>query len=430
MHSGFNAWGLIVATAVGLGGGSCAQADLVRLKNGGEVRGTLVKGSDKTHDPELTVVSFAGATITVPRSEVDSVQMRSATVEEYVTRSREIPHTIEAHQQLADWCSSRQLKAQRVEQLEHLLELDPDNEVTHRSLGHVRQNGEWMSREESMAKQGYVLHKGKWITHLELELLEKTGAERAAEQVWFPKVKQWTGWLGGRDPRRVAEGLQNLRSIDDPDAVSALWNYLGQQQNPEYRQLFVQVAGQLKGLKPVRRLSQEMLAEGNEQIFRLALDTIDADQKTEVVKYCLPGLKDKSNDVVQRAAIVIGKFGDERVIPDLIDALITTHRYKISVPDTSGDIGFGVASNGVPTMLPSGNMAIIPSNIEMMSRLGQLPFGYTVNDPTPTRMRTVNVKTDVRNTQVLEALKGITQQNFGYDQRDWQRWWTLKRAAT
>jgi hypothetical protein len=134
--------------------------------------------------------------------------------------------------------------------------------------------------------------------------------------------------------------------------------------------------------------------------------------------------------VVQRAAIVMGKFGDERVIPDLIDALITTHRYKIQVPDTSNNIGFGVASNGVPTMLPSGNTAMIPSDIEMLNRLGQLPYGYTVNDPGPTRMRTVTVKSDIRNTQVLVALKQITQQDYGYDQRDWQRWWTLKKAAS
>ena len=429
MEHGTKAWCLIVA-AVGLCLAPWAQADLVRLKNGGEVRGALVKGSDKTRDPELTIVSFTGATITVSRSEVDSVQMRSPVVEEYVTRSREIPHTIEAHQQLADWCSSRQLKSQRVEQLELLLELDPENEVIHRTLGHIHHNGEWMSRDEAMAKQGYILHKGKYITHLELELLEQSGAERAAEQVWYPKVKQWTGWLGGRDPRRIAEGLQNLRAIDDPDAVAALWNYLGQQPNPEYRQLFVQVAGQLKGPKPVRRLSQGLLAEGNELIFRMALDTIDADQQVEVVKYCLPGLRDKSNDVVQRAAIVVGQFGDERVIPDLIDALITTHRYKIQVPDTSNDVGFGVASNGVPTMLPSGNTAMIPSDIEMLNRLGQLPFGYTVNDTTPKRMRTVTVKTDMRNTQVLAALKQLTQQDYGYDQRDWQRWWALHKAAT
>jgi hypothetical protein len=246
MAFGMKSWSLIVA-AVGLCGVPYAQADLVRLKNGGELRGSLVPGSDKTRDPELTIVLFSGATTSISREEVESVQMRSPAIEEYVTRSREIPHTVEAHQLLADWCISRQLKAQRVEQLELLLELDPENELVHRSIGHVRHDGAWMSRDEAMAKQGYVLHKSKYITQLELELLEQTGAERAAEQVWYPKVKQWSGWLTGRDPRRVAEGLQNLRSIQDPDAVAALWNYLGQQPNSDTRQLFIEVAGQLKG---------------------------------------------------------------------------------------------------------------------------------------------------------------------------------------
>lgn len=419
-----------IVAAVGLCVVSCAQADLVRLKNGGELRGALSRGSDKTRDPELTIELFSGATVTISREEIESVQMRSPAFEEYVTRSREIPHTIEAHQQLADWCISQQLKAQRVEQLELLLELDPDNEVIHRSIGHVRHDGEWMSRDEAMAKQGYVLHKGKYITQLELELLEQTGAERAAEQVWYPKVKQWTNWLGGRDPRRVTEGLQNLRSIQDPDAVAALWNYLGQQQNSDYRQLFVEVAGQLKGPKPVRRLSQALLNEGYEPVFRMALATIDDDQKIEVVKYCLPGLKNKSNDVVQRAAIVVGQFGDERVVPNLIDALITTHTYKTQVPDNSGSVTFGVASNGVPTLLPSGNTAVLPNNIEMLSRLGQLPYGYTVNETNPPVMRTVTVKSDFRNTHVLAALKQLTQQDYGYDQRDWQRWWAIYRAAS
>lgn len=407
-----------------------AQADLVRLKNGGELRGALVKGSDKTRDPELTIVSFSGATVSIPRDEVESVQMRSPAIEEYVTRSREIPQTLEAHQQLADWCVSRQLRTQRVEQLELLLELDPENEVVHRSLAHILHDGQWMSRDEAMAKQGYVKHNGKYVTQLEMELLEQTGAERAAEQVWYPKVKQWVGWLGGRDQRRVTEGLQNLRAIQDPDAVAALWNYLGQQQNSDYRLLFVEIAGAMKGPKPVRRLSQTLLNEGAEPVFRVALATIDADQKIEVVKYCLPGLSDKSNDVVQRAAIVVGQFGDERVIPNLIDALITTHRYKVQVPDTSNSVSVGITPNGTPTMLSPGSTGNQPNNIEMLNRLGQLPYGYRVNNTNPQPMKTVNVKADIRNTHVREALQKLTQQDFGYDQRDWQRWWALKQAAS
>ena len=397
--------------------GQCC-ADLVQLKNGGELRGSLVKGTG-TNEPELTIVSTSGATITIPRSEVEVVQSRSPLVEEYVTRSREIPHTVQAHQELADWCVSRQLKPQRAEQLELLLELEPDNEVVHRSLGHIRHDGQWMTRDDAMAKQGYVKHNGKYITQLEFELLEKSSAERAAEQEWYPKVKQWTNWLVGRDSRRANE------------AVAALWNYLGAHKNVECRKLFVEVAGQIPGPKPARKLSTFLLHEVDEPTFRLALDSIDPEQKDEVLKNCLPGLKDKSNDVVQRSAIVLARFGDERVIPELIDALITTHRVKAQVPAPSINVGFGVAPNGTPSLLPAGSTGMVPSDIEMMNRAGQLPYGYTYGNSNPTTpMKTIMVKAIVRNTRVLEALQKITGEDFGYDQRDWQKWWTLKQASS
>ncbi len=406
-----------------------ALADLVRLKNGGELRGSLVRDKSAAPKVDVTIVSLTGATVTVPRSEVESIQARSPLMEEYISRSREIPHTAEAHMQLADWCASKQMRAQREEQLELFLELEPDNEQIHRALGHVRFEGQWMSRDDAMAKQGYVKHKGKWITLLEMELLDKTEAERAAEHVWYPKVKQWATWISGRDSRRVHEGLVQLRSIQDPDAISALWNYLGQNSKAEYRRLFVEVAGQLKGIKPVKRISQCLLSERNKAIFEFALGTIDEDQRTELVKYCLPGLKDANNDVVLRAAIVLGKFGDERVIPDLIDALITTHRYQIQVPDTSNEYSVGVNANGQPTMLAPG-AGTVPFDIEMMYRLGQLPYGYTVTDNKPRTMRTVTVKADLRNTEVLAALKNLTQKDFGYDQHEWQRWWAIQKAAS
>ena len=420
----------LVGMALGLLLQGEAPADLVRLKNGGELRGSLAKQSPAAPEADVTIVSLSGATVTVPRAEIESIQVRSPLMEEYITRSREIPHTAEAHQQLADWCASKQMRAQREEQLELLLELQPDNEQIHRVLGHVQYEGQWMSRDDAMTKQGFVKHKGKWITLLEMELLGKTEAERAAEQVWYPKVKQWVTWISGRDARRVHEGVTQLRAIRDPDAVSALWNYLGQNPNADYRRLFVEVAGEAKGLKPVRRLSQCLLNESNQAIFELALGTIDEDQKVEVIKYCLPGLKDASNDIVQRAAIVVGKFGDERVIPDLIDALITSHRYKVQVPDTSNQYSFGVSANGTPSMLAPGTISNVPNDIEMLYRLGQLPYGYDIKSSVPQRMRTVTVKADLRNSEVLSALKQITQKDFGYDQHEWQRWWAVQKASS
>lgn len=405
------------------------HADLIQLKTGGELRGELVKGSG-TREPELSIITVSGVKVTVPRSEVDVVQPRSPLIEEYVTRSREIPHTAQAHQQLADWCASRQLKSQRIEQLELLLELEPDNEVVHRALGHIRHEGQWMSRDEMMESQGYVRHNGKYITKLELELLEKTESERAAEQEWYPKVKQWTGWITGRDPRRISEGAASLRALREPDAVAALWNYLGQHKNVECRRLFVEVTGQIPGPKSARRMTQFLLNEADETTFFQALNAVSPDSRDDVLKSCLPGLKDKSNDVVQRAALVLEKFGDERVIPELIEALITSHRVKVQVPAQNINVAFGSTANGTPTMLPPGT-GMVPNDIEMLDRLGQLPNGYTVSNPAPPiATKTVLVKAVVRNSRVLTALKKISGEDFGFDQRDWQRWWTIKQAES
>ena len=82
-------------------------------------------------------------------------------------------------------------------------------------------------------------------------------------------------------------------------------------------------------------------------------------------------------------------------------------------------------------MLPPGYNGLAGTQIDMLYRAGQLPYGYIVeNSGPPVPAKVVNVKADVRNVQVLNALKKITGEDFGYDQRDWQRWWAVKQAAT
>ena len=53
----------VTCIAIGLLLQSGARADLVRLKNGGELRGALVKGSDTAHDPEVTITALSGGRV-------------------------------------------------------------------------------------------------------------------------------------------------------------------------------------------------------------------------------------------------------------------------------------------------------------------------------------------------------------------------------
>ena len=397
-----------------------ATGDVIRLKNGGELRG-LVSKTSAPQDPTVLIRSTSGTEITVDRSEIEFISTRSPLIEEYHTRARRIPNTVEAHWELAAWCLQRQMQTQRREELERIVEIDPNHVDARKSLGHVRYQGEWMSKDDSMARQGYVKYKGRYVTEHEFDLLEKTASERAAEADWHPKVRRWVNMLTDRDPLRRTEGEQALRGITDPDAVSGLNQFLASHKNPHGRKMFVDIVSRIPGKKPVRRLVDRILLDPEQVVREAALAGIAPDQSEEAVRYLLPGLKNKDNAVIRRAAVGIGKFGDRRTVPNLIAALISSHRITVQVP-SSNALGFANTPGGVAQVNPNNYNGLYPSQIEGMALTGQMPYGAIVIPEPNEIIHTANVNVDVRNEEVLLALRKITGKDFGYDQRAWQRW--------
>lgn len=413
-------WGGLL-TGLALLAPSSSRGDVIRLKNGGEVRGLISKATTP-QDPVVLIRTVAGAEVQVARADIDFISTRSPLVEEYHTRARRTPDTVEGHWQLAGWCLQRQMQTQRREQLEAILDLDPNHEEARKSLGHIRHHGEWMTRDDAMARQGYVKYKGRYVTQHEYDLLEKTAAERAAEAEWHPKVRRWVNMLTDRDAIRRQEGEQALRSITDPDAVSGLNQFLASHDNPLGRRMFVDIVSRMPGKKPVRRLVERVLYDNDQNVRQAALAGIAHEHAEEAVRYLLPALKEKNNAVVRRAAVGVGKFGDQRVVPNLIAALITSHRVKVQVPSNNA-LGFANTGNGIAQVNPNGYGGTMPTDIEMMARAGQFPYGAIVIPEPNQIIHTANINVDVRNEEVLLALQKITGKDFGYDQRDWQRWY-------
>jgi hypothetical protein len=397
------------------------SADVIRLKNGGEVRGLISKTSQPS-DLTLLIRTTSGAELLLERSEIDFVSTRSPLIEEYYTKARRMPDTVEAHWDLAGWCLHHQMQTQRREQLELITELDPNHEEAHKSLGHIRHNGEWMSRDEAMARQGYVKHKGKYVTQIEYDLLEKTAVERSAEAEWHPKVRRWVAMLTDRDAIRRTDGEESLRKIRDPNAVTALNQFLASHENPLGRRMFVEIVSQIDGKKPVRRLVDRVLNDSDAAVRQAALAGIRQEHAEEAVRYLLPGLKEKDNAIIRRAAVGLQKFGDDRVVPNLIAALISTHRVKVQVPNQQA---LGFANNqgtGVQQIDPRLIGTVLPTEIEGMALTGQLPYGAVVLPDPNQIIRVATLNVDVRNEEVLTALQRITGKDFGFDQRNWQRW--------
>jgi hypothetical protein len=417
-HLGYLAWALLLAAA------ATAQADVVRLRNGGEVRGQVDAASRDPAAARVVVETLTGGRIVLDRAEVEFVTPRSLDVEDYETRARGLPDTIEAHRELAEWCRERRLIPQRQEQLELLLDLEPDDVEARRILGHERHNGQWMTRDEWMRSRGYVKHKGKYVTQQELDLLEKSQAEREAEQAWYPKVRMWFGWATGNNPQRAVEGLANLQAISDPDSVPALANFMGDDESDNVRLTCVQILGKLGGPKPVPLLVRKTLLDDSDQVRSTARAGIRADQYELALEYFVPELKHDSNRVVQRAAAAIGEMGNVNTVPYLIEALVTTHRWKIEVPANTS-VAVGVSPDGQVGMPSSSTSSALPAEVELLARTGQLPYGAIVLPPPfqMRRTRTVTIKGDVKNEAVLAALQKLTGQNFGFSEHDWRLWW-------
>lgn len=414
-----------VCLAVLLLAGENARADIARLKNGGEARGLFL--SEGESKGRLEMETTLGGRMVLEPEEVVSTSRRSAEIEEYVTRSRSIPRTVSDHWELAEWCKARQMTPQREEQLEALLELEPNHQGARRGLDHILYQDQWMTRDEAMREQGYIKYKGKYLTQQEIDLLEKTSAQRQAEQAWFPRIRLWKGWATGSHQGRQIDGLGQLRNVVDEDAVPALRNFLSDAPELALRQLYVERLTAMRGVKPVASLVRTSLLDIDASLRQAAFEGLASDQREAAIPYYVEALADKENAVVNRGAAALGVIGDFRVVPALTRALITSHKIAYEAP-IEDSVTIGQSPNGRYSIGGS-RSPVLPPNIELMLRAGQLPYGVRINNPQGVKTRRVSVRVNVRNEEVLASLKKLTQQDFGYDEESWQLYWDAYRSG-
>lgn len=412
---------LLAALAGGL---LSASADVVRLHAGGELRGRLLSSSQA--DP-VTLETLAGVRIDVAAADVAFITQRPLALEEYEVRSRKVPTTAAAHWDLALWCRDAKLAEQFTEQCRMVVQIDPEHEAAHRALGHVERDGQWVDLDEYMTERGYVKHKGRWITQPELDLLQKTAAELEREQAWYPNIRLWTTWVTGKFADRQQKGLAALQEIRDDDAAPAVVRLMGQHAARDVRLLAVQILSQGSGPKSAMALANLTIADPDETVSDAALAGIPEQHYLSTQDLFIQKLRSPSNPEVNRAGAALRRVGNVDAVPQLIQALITTHRYRVRVRGTGAPAySFGAdGSFAGPVGLPPG--------IEAGLRTGQFPNGVILlNSPDPAQdagTRIVTVRQEQQNPEVLATLRAMTGGDFGYDERTWQLWWSAQKHA-
>ncbi len=403
-------------------------ADVIRLKNGGEIRGAMDRQKASRENLPLDIVSLSGIQMRVAREDVEFFVFRSPRVEEYETRERQALNTADDHWGLVMWCVRNQLEKQKQHHLEQVVRLSPNHERARKMLDHVQFRGDWMPREEMMSRKGYVKYQNQYITMQEMALIAAEEQQQDVNQEWFDQMKRWKAALYSKTSDDSQAALAELQALRDPGAVPALVKIFAFHPDQAARGLMLEILDAIDSPDAKEAIVRQALFDDSSQLRNQALGFIPKSYQFQANKIYIEHLSHSDNKIVNRAARGLEEIGTEESVSHLVDALITSHTYIVQIPYREG-VTFGAngSNNG---QLGSG---VLPAEIELLARTGQLPFGVQVNEPigipsqAGVKWKPVKVHRNLKNSTVLATLAKLTEEDFGYDQRLWRLWMAAQK---
>jgi hypothetical protein len=366
-----------------------ARGDVVELASGGKIEGTVVTDSGRPRN-ELAVDTPWGRLV-VPRSAASKIKTRTPAEAEYDRRAPTVPDTVESQLALAQWCRDNGLVDQLRTHLGRVIALDPEHADARRQLGYQQVSGRWMSRDEVLASRGLIRHDGAYRTAQEVEVLER---QRVAEE----RAREWRGRLGAlrrdlddRRPAVARAAAEELASLSDPAAAGPLADLLLDEHNPVAKQLLARAAAAFSSPATLGAVARVAIEDDDPETRAAAIEALHAAADRGLQGLAAPfvgSLRSSNNETVNRAADALAVIGGDVAVGALVDALVTTHKFRV------GNEGGG-------------------DTYSMNTATGQHSFGG--GGPKIIRQ-------DLQNPRVLQALVALTGENFNYDEPSWRSW--------
>lgn len=378
---------------------STASGESFLLKGGGQIDGELVNPKRNAADDYLVKTSD-GMRVRLSRETVSKVVAVREVELEYERMLPKVANTAVAHWEMAEWCRENGLRAQREQQLQLVLSLEPDHERAHLALGHSKLGGKWQKMEDYMQAQGYLKHNGQWRTRQDVEIAIAREENEAEVIKWRKQIKIWLGWIG---KKRDAEAVANLRQIRDPHAASTLIEVLDQKGTTrDLKLLVIEVLAELKGNPAEGTFIKLYMTDTDQGVRDACLDHLVRTKSKWAVHQFMGAIKDKKAmpPTINQAAVALGRLKDPIATTALIDVLETTHEILVQPGQSSQGLGPLSSSFGSDPGNPSSG-------------------GFSAGAAKP-----VKKKVTVNNDQVLAALTTLHPGvNFHFNEDAWRDWY-------
>lgn len=332
------------------------QSGGVAILRGGAIRGVVANPEPNASEP-IHIEPTLGGKISLDAS---LVRETSALRPEQISYRNSAPlqkDDVASHLKIARWARNAKLDAQADAHFQRVIELDPENEEARKALKHEKLNGVWVSRQERMERSGLVRVGGVNLSRQEAELVKKAQEAKEEARYWRKEIKfLYNASLNGDVRARDA-----LRRVRNPRALAPLGDALKKEKDPEGRVLLVQAIGSIGTPTALSELGRVALQDDDLDVRTAALEGIYR-KKTELpaaVEFFRKTLR-TSDDVakINRAAYALGYFEAERAIPDLINALTTSHKRQITVGSDQTQASFNSSTGQLQSWSPGGGTKV------------------------------------------------------------------------
>lgn len=111
---------------------------------------------------------------------------------------------IETHRKMARWCQQHGLGLQSRSHWFGVLDQNPRDEESQRSLGYIYKQNRWLSPEEVALVD------------------QKSKADYESIKRWVPRIRDWVIAIEGQDSKKRLKAIQQLKELDDPSIVPSI----------------------------------------------------------------------------------------------------------------------------------------------------------------------------------------------------------------
>ncbi len=391
------------AALVAIAAAAIATGDTFHLTGGGVIEGWLlaIEGDNYAIRTKVGLVRL-------PINAVERIEVAASPLEEYHRRAAQVADTPADQTDLAAWCRQRGLKAEWRKHLLRAIQLDPDYLPARRALGHVRVGYLWLDGRRVIETGGPSPGDRSRPGQME-DLVRRI---RGQWNLRIRAIKQ--AFLDNPSPEMVRQGRARTLEIKDPLAIFPLSQVLGDG-NADCRAVLVEALTTFPQDEATLNLAVLGLVDPQPEIRESALAELARRNDPRVVNQYRSALA-AGEVILKRAATGLARLQAKEAIPDLIERLTAVQTKWVEEPayrtfDYWPEVFNGVTATclGRTVWLAAGPQLGIPR-----------PLIYTAYDVRNVwRFRPVTVY----RTEVLEALKQLTGQNFGFEADQWRRWY-------